>query len=134
MTNHAAPDTGKVDPERPRDAGPFDQQQGFSGEDYSPERERAEGRAHPSGEVNPDATRADAPEAHRRDIPPEDGHRAYFDPATGEVHGSGVGAGGGVEGEDYDSDPQNGDGYGLTGVQQQPAETPGSLGPPHFKE
>jgi hypothetical protein len=38
----------------------------------------------------------------------ERGKRAPFDPATGEVSGSGAGAGGGKPGEDYDSDPQAG--------------------------
>lgn len=43
-------------------------------------------------------------------IPPEDGHRAGFDPETGEVSGSGSGAGGGNPGEDFDSDPSAGGG------------------------
>lgn len=39
------------------------------------------------------------------------GKPAAFDPATGEVRGSGANAGGGdVAGEDYDSDPQGGGG------------------------
>ncbi|HEX8556288.1 MAG TPA: hypothetical protein VF695_16425 [Sphingomonas sp.] len=38
-----------------------------------------------------------------RDIPPDAGVRAHVDQATGEVRGSGVGAGGGAPGEDYDS-------------------------------
>jgi hypothetical protein len=46
----------------------------------------------------------------KRDIPPENGKRAWIDSATGAVHGSGVGAGGGSEGEDYDSDSAAGDG------------------------
>ncbi|TPG12173.1 hypothetical protein [Sphingomonas oligophenolica] len=45
-----------------------------------------------------------------RDIPPDNGQRAWFDPKTGEVHGSGVGAGGGESGEDFDSDTASGDG------------------------
>lgn len=40
-------------------------------------------------------------------------------PANGEVRGSGSGAGGGNPGEDYDSDPQAGDGYPQTGVQDE---------------
>jgi len=45
-----------------------------------------------------------------KDIPPENGKRAWIDSATGTVHGSGVGAGGGSEGEDFDSDSAAGDG------------------------
>lgn len=41
----------------------------------------------------------------------ERGKRASFDPATGEVHGSGSGAGGeGNPNEDYDKDPMAGSG------------------------
>ncbi len=41
----------------------------------------------------------------------ERGKRASFDPQTGEVHGSGSGAGGeGNPGEDYDKDPMGGAG------------------------
>lgn len=35
-------------------------------------------------------------------IPPEAGRRAYVDEKTGEVHGSGAGAGGGSPNEDFD--------------------------------
>ena len=44
------------------------------------------------------------------DIPPENGKRAWIDSAPGAVHGSGVGAGGGSTGEDFDSDTVAGDG------------------------
>ena len=41
----------------------------------------------------------------------ERGRPASFDPRTGEVHGSGSGAGGeGTPGEDYDADPMAGSG------------------------
>jgi hypothetical protein len=53
-------------------------------------------------------------------IPPENGHRASFDPATGAVHGSGSGAGGGQPGEDFDSDAAAGDGYPITGGEGRP--------------
>ena len=43
------------------------------------------------------------------DITEDAGHRPWFGP-NGEVHGSGAGAGGGNPGEDYDQDPQGGDG------------------------
>jgi hypothetical protein len=48
-------------------------------------------------------------------FPPENGRRAFFDERTGEVHGSGAGAGGGNPGEDFASDPAAGDGYPQTG-------------------
>ena len=51
-----------------------------------------------------------------QDLPPDAGHRASFDPKTGEVHGSGAGAGGGNPGEDYDSDSASGDGTLPTGA------------------
>ncbi|PXA97067.1 hypothetical protein DMC47_15960 [Nostoc sp. 3335mG] len=87
-------------------ANPFDATNGYSGQDYHLDREQAEGRRHPAGEVDPKADRAPAPNAPND--PPEAGRRAFFDPATGEVHGSGSGAGGGTEGEDYDSDSAGG--------------------------
>jgi hypothetical protein len=67
------------------------------------------------------------------DLPPENGQRASFDPATGAVHGSGVGAGGGQEGEDMDDGPIGGAGYPQTGGEGTD-HAPGSDGPPHFKE
>jgi hypothetical protein len=42
------------------------------------------------------------------DIPRESGKPAGFDPVSGEVLGSGSGAGGGNPGEDHDSDPMAG--------------------------
>lgn len=63
-----------------------------------------------------------------RDIPPDNGRRASIDPATGEVHGSGTGAGGGQPGEDFDSDAATGDGYPITGGEGEPGR-PGDLGP-----
>ncbi len=94
-------------------ANAFDRPDGYSGQDYHIDRERAEGARHPSGEVNPDAD----PSARPNDdaLPPENGRRASFDSATGEVHGSGSGAGGGNAGEDFASDPQAGSGYPRTG-------------------
>ena len=38
----------------------------------------------------------------------ERGRPASFDPKTGEVHGSGSGAGGGREGEDFDEETSGG--------------------------
>ena len=46
----------------------------------------------------------------------ERGKRASFDPATGEVHGSGAGAGANANpGEDYDNDSIAGDGDDQVG-------------------
>lgn len=58
-------------------------------------------------------------------FPPENGHRASFDERTGEVRGSGVGAGGGNPGEDFASDPAAGDGYPQTGRGSAGAHKPG---------
>lgn len=44
-----------------------------------------------------------------RDIPLENGRRATVDPKTGEVHGSGMGAGGGSPGEDFDDETSGGE-------------------------
>lgn len=49
-------------------------------------------------------------------IPPDNGARATVDPRTGEVRGSGVGAGGGSAGEDFSSDPAAGDGQPENGI------------------
>ena len=51
-----------------------------------------------------------------RDIPPDNGARASIDPVTGEVRGSGVGAGGGSTGEDFSSDSATGDGQPENGI------------------
>lgn len=107
-----------VDPERQKPLNAFDTKRGLSGMGYSQDGERAEGARHPSGEVDverplpPGQTGNGSTAA---DIPPDNGRRAHVDARTGEVHGSGVGAGGGARGEDFDSDSQNGDGYPLTG-------------------
>jgi hypothetical protein len=46
----------------------------------------------------------------------ERGERAGFDPASGEVHGSGSSAGGGGNpGEDHDADPMGGGGGDFKG-------------------
>jgi hypothetical protein len=81
---------------------PFNASSGYSGQDYHRERERLLGAKRPSGEVDPAANRQETDDGVS--IPAEAGRRAFFDPKTGEVHGSGSGAGGGNPGEDYDSD------------------------------
>ena len=84
----------------------FDQPTGYSGQGYLREREEEEGRKHPSGHpLTGDPSRHDTTDqAHteKRDIPPETGKRGWVDAKTGEVHGSGSGAGGGNAGEDID--------------------------------
>lgn len=59
------------------------------------------------------------------DIPSENGRRAHV-LKNGEVRGSGVGAGGGNPGEDYDSDEHGGDGNepGLSGRDARTKATP----------
>ena len=92
----------------------FDTDKGYSGQDYTRDREAKEGAKAPSGTV---ATRPgdSRPREAVTDLPPGAGRRASFDPETGEVHGSGAGAGGGNPGEDYDSDAASGDGFPQTG-------------------
>lgn len=51
----------------------------------------------------------------------ERGRPAGFDPKSGEVRGSGSGAGGGNPGEDYDQDPMAGGG-------SEPAQGPRAAG------
>ena len=124
-----------VDPERRTPHNAFDKSHGLSGSGYSLESEQAEGKRHPSGEVDPN--RAASSPGQRpgplADLPPENGVRASFDARTGEVHGSGAGAGGGNPGEDFDSDSQNGDGYPQTGGEGL-AKGAHDLGPAHLKE
>ncbi len=100
-----------TDRNTPDPANSFDATDGYSGQDYHLKREQAEGRRHPAGEVDSKADRAPAPTAPTD--PPESGRRAFCDPATGEVHGSGSDAGGGTEGEDHDSDPAGGSDTGA---------------------
>lgn len=109
-----------VDPERPRDRNAFDRPDGYSGQGYTADRERAEGARAADASVHP--------EADGRDLPPDTGHRASVDPRTGEVRGSGAGAGGGNPGEDLDTASASGDSYPLTGGEGTD-HTPGSLGP-----
>ena len=54
----------------------------------------------------------------QKKMPPESGRRSSVDKA-GQVHGSGVGAGGGQPGEDFDQDAATGDGYPLTGTDEK---------------
>lgn len=90
-----------VDPERSHRPAPFDRASGYTGQGYSTADEHAMGAAMPSGTV------AARPGEHVPDpspMPPDNGQRASFDPATGAVHGSGSSAGGGNPGEGLDED------------------------------
>lgn len=91
----------------PAQANPFDTKTGYSGQEYHRDREAQLGRQ------STDRAASETPDGGQ-DIPPDNGHRASVDPKTGEVHGSGSGAGGGNPGEDYDSDPASGDGFMST--------------------
>ena len=113
-----------VDPERPHEPAPFNRPEGYSGQGYTRDDEAEVGRqdGSPSASVAADA-----------DIPPDNGVRATVNPMTGEVHGAGIGAGGGQEGEDMDSSSSSGDMFPLTGGEGSD-KTPGDLGPPQRDE
>src|SRR4051794_19242257 len=83
---------------------------GYSGQEFDAENFAAD-RALKESAEGPEQSTKPADER----FPPENGRRASFDERTGEVHGSGVGAGGGNPGEDFASDPAAGDGYPQTG-------------------
>ena len=83
---------------------------GYSGQEFDAENFAAE-RALKKSAEGPERSAKAADDR----LPPENGRRASFDERTGEVHGSGVGAGGGSPGEDFASDPAAGDGYPQTG-------------------
>ena len=125
-------DNAKVDPERPRDSNPFDRQDGLYGLDYDKDREAALGERLPSGTVA--ARPGDSGPPQDPAMPPDNGRRAWFDPATGAVHGSGSSAGGGNAGEDFASDSAAGEGYPVTGGEGSPKGGDTDLGPPHFNE
>lgn len=58
------------------------------------------------------------------DIPPDSGSRAHV-LKSGEVRGSGMGAGGGNPGEDLDNDPGGGDAIIPTGAPDTAVRAPG---------
>ena len=109
MSDHptSQPDHPAVDPHRDAPTNAFDAPTGYSGQDYKLEREETEGDKRPSGHPlvgDPDMVESPLPDVEGRNIPPENGKRGWIDPATGEVHGSGSGAGGGNPGEGFDAD------------------------------
>jgi len=99
-----------------RDPQPFDRDGGYTGQDYHRDDEHAMGRAEPSGRVT---TTPPVPGEGNADtsLPDDDGRRATVDPKTGEVHGSGAGAGGGHRGDEIDEvDPATPPGVGRRPV------------------
>ncbi len=110
----------RIDPERPHTDRPFDRADGYSGQAYRREDEAA------LGQRTIEHENADA-----RDIPPDNGRAAGVDPRTGEVRGSGVGAGGGQPGEDFDTAGASGDSYPVTGGEGGDGR-PRDLGPPRL--
>ena len=122
----------KADPERDPTGNPFDRADGHSGQEDNKDREAALGAQRPGGTVS--ARPGDPAPPHDPAIPPDNGRRASFDPQTGEVHGSGSGAGGGNPGEDFDSDAATGDGYPVTDGEGRPKGGDGDLGPGHVSE
>ncbi|MGK6324912.1 hypothetical protein ACMGDM_17755 [Sphingomonas sp. DT-51] len=108
MTEH---NDRTADPEHRRKPA-FDKDEGLSGQGYARDDEARLGEQMPSGSVAP---RASAVHESDPAVPPDNGRRASFDPVTGEVRGSGAGAGGGNPGEDFEEDRTGGDGQPLTG-------------------
>lgn len=102
MTDRTPADKG---PLRPQSSRPFDNPTGYSGQEYNREDAQRLVAEDPGGRVNPhgDPHRVIPEQDDRRDIPPDNGIRASFNPESGEVHGSGVGAGAGDAGEDFDT-------------------------------
>jgi hypothetical protein len=90
--------------------GPIGNGPGYSGQEYDAGHFAADRVLRKSAEGGKRSAR---PADDR--FPPENGRSGSFDEQTGEVHGSGVGAGGGNPGEDFASDPAAGDGYPQTG-------------------
>lgn len=84
----------------------FDKAEGHTGQGYTLDQERALGERLPAGSVAPRPSRVTDDDPA---LPPDNGKRASFDPVTGEVRGSGAGAGGGNPGEDFEQDHAGGD-------------------------
>lgn len=107
-----------VDPERtPKSA--FDGNDSYSGQNYTRERERAEYEQ--TSEERVRSASSEETEWHRDGDgavhPTEAGKHASFDRNTGEVHGSGSGAGGGNPGEDHVTESAGGGGYPVDGAE-----------------
>lgn len=77
----------------------------YSGEEYDSHAAMSPGQvAVGAGEGGTARTPIDATHRPGEAIPDEAGRRAHIDQRIGEVHGSGMGAGSGSEGENYDDD------------------------------
>ncbi|MCT8001868.1 hypothetical protein NZL82_08230 [Sphingomonas sanguinis] len=95
---------------------PFDRDNGYSGQDYHRDEEAAMGRAEPSGRVTTTPPAKGEGNAETS-LPTDNGRRPSIDPETGEVHGSGAGAGGGHRGDEIDEvDPATPPGVGVRPV------------------
>lgn len=103
--------TENTDPQHNRKPA-FDKDEGKFGQGYTLDDERKLARDMPTGSV---AAQESTVREEDPLLPPDNGRRASFDPVTGEVRGSGVGAGGGAAGEDMDEDRAGGDGTPATG-------------------
>jgi hypothetical protein len=99
-----------------RNRNPFDTDTGYSGQDYHRDREAELLRQEPPGQVDPRGPDR-APDAAPDDaaIGRENGRFASFDPATGQLHGSGA-----KEGEEFDAGSTAGSGYKKTGAETDP--------------
>lgn len=95
-----------------RPSQPFDRDEGYSGQGYHRDDEAALGRTEPAGSVTTKPS-VDSGGNAGTSLPDDNGKRASVDPKTGEVHGSGAGAGGGNRGDEIDEvDPATPPGIG----------------------
>jgi hypothetical protein len=116
-SDHGAADRTAIANDNPDvQRGPVGTGKGYSGHEYDANDHAIDKALHAATAHSGDADAANDEEA----IPPDNGKRAFFERATGEVRGSGVGTGGGAEGEDLASDSAAGDGYPITGGKPKP--------------
>lgn len=97
----------ETDPTVPQDGNTHGDADGYSGQEAGTFTNPTPNTAHAGAVVGGMPTtpgRGSGAGQDATDIPPEAGHRATVDQATGEVHGAGAAAGGGRAGEDPDSD------------------------------
>ncbi|MDF0487630.1 hypothetical protein PX554_05770 [Sphingomonas sp. H39-1-10] len=100
---------GSIDKDIDVQTGKLGTGPGYSGQEYDSQAHASE-RA-----LDANASDGVTPPAADAALPPDNGKRASYDPATGAARGSGAGAGGGNAGEDFDSDAATGDGFPQTG-------------------
>ena len=125
MPDHVHVDGPQIpaDPQGPADNNEVGADASYSGQASDRKRERAEGVRHPADDVDPQASKYPSKEMATGELPPEAGRRAWVDPKSGEVHGSGSSAGGGNVGEDYDDSSKGGGGYTPTGTGNEPTSS-----------